>query len=476
MVVVILTENEKIDYCLRNMSAQKLSEMLKDFSLDDIYEAVVNTEGQGNPEEVKPFLITVDKKVDGVKVPTIANVASNYLDIMRYDRYFSIVKYNTLSGLPEKHKVKGKSQWTDADDASARTYIEANYSIFNRQKYEDAFAEFQHEREYCPIKDKIDSLIWDGQKRVENFLFKWLGADDTPYNRECSRLLFAGSINRAYRAGCKFDDVIVLIGKQGGGKSTICQWLALDMELYSSIKTINGQKGLEGISGKWIVEIEELLATLANDYSGTKSEENCKAFLSTASDFYRKPYDRRPTDSPRRCIFIGTTNRTEFLTDKTGNRRWYPVTVKSDARFLYDNEKECKEYISQCWAEMKSAFDKGDDFAKPVENVSLLSDIKSKQSEAEQDDWREGVIEEYLDGKIRTCLIEIWQRALYKDRSPHFPEMKRKDSNELIGIVVNKLGWTRGNAENFNGFGKQKSFYNPKAEEEIKKLDAELPK
>ena len=137
-----MTENEKIDYCLRNMSAQKLSEMLKDFSLDDIYDAVVNTEGQGNPEEVKPFLITVDKKVDGVKVPTIANVASNYLDIMRYDRYFSIVKYNTLSGLPEKHKVKGKSQWTDADDASARTYIEANYSIFNRQKYEDAFAEF----------------------------------------------------------------------------------------------------------------------------------------------------------------------------------------------------------------------------------------------------------------------------------------------------------------------------------------------
>ena len=50
-----MTENEKIDYCLRNMSAQKLSEMLKDFSLDDIYEAVVNTEGQGNPEEVKPF-------------------------------------------------------------------------------------------------------------------------------------------------------------------------------------------------------------------------------------------------------------------------------------------------------------------------------------------------------------------------------------------------------------------------------------
>lgn len=470
-----MTNVEKIAFLLRFISPKSLAELLKSMQLDELFELIKSQGNTQTPEEVKPQLRTVEKKVDGIKTNAISNVSANYLDIMRFDGYFSTIKYNTLTGLPEKHKIGEKSQWTDADDAAARTYIETNYGISNRPKYEDAFAEFQHEREYCPIKDKINSLAWDGEKRVENFLCKWLGADNTPYNRECSRLLFAGGINRAYRAGCKFDSVIVLIGNQGGGKSTICQWLALDTELYSSIKTINGQKGLEGISGKWIVEIEELLATLANDYSGTKTEENCKAFLSTASDFYRKPYDRRPTDTPRRCIFIGTTNRTEFLTDKTGNRRWYPVTVNSNARFLYDNEKECKEYISQCWAEMKAAFDKDDDFAKPVENADLLSTIKTKQCEAEQDDWREGIIEEYLNGRMRTCLIEIWQRALYKDRSPHYPEMKRKDSNELIGIVVNKLGWTRGNAENFDGFGKQKSFYNPKATEEIERLNAELP-
>lgn len=460
------------------MTADKLKQILDDgFSLDDIFNAVVNTEGQGNPDEVKPLLVTVEKKIDGIKTPVVANIGSNYLDIMRYDRYFSMVRFNTLTGLPEKHKAKGKTKsiWSDSDDASARTYIEANYQIFNRQKYEDAFSEFQHEREYCPIKEKIDSIVWDGEKRVENFLCKWLGADDTPYNRECSRLIFAGGINRAYNEGCKFDDVIVFIGSQGGGKSTICQWLALDTELYSSIKTINGQRGLEGINGKWIVEIEELLATLVNDYSGTKSEENCKAFLSTSSDFYRKPYERRPTDSPRRCIFIGTTNRTQFLTDKTGNRRWYPVTVQSNAKYIYENEKECKEYISQCWAEMKTAFDNGDSFAKPVENSELLSVIKSKQVEAEQDDWREGVIEEYLKGRIRTCLIEIWQKALYKDRSPHYPEMKRRDSNELIAIVVNKFGWVRGNAENFDGFGKQKSFYRPDLEERIAEIEEDLP-
>lgn len=81
-------------------------------------------------------------------------------------------------------------------------------------------------------------------------LIRWLGAEDTQYNRECSRLLFAGGINRAFRPGCKNDNVIVFVGKQGGGKSTFTQWLALAPELYSSTKTINGQKGLEAISGK----------------------------------------------------------------------------------------------------------------------------------------------------------------------------------------------------------------------------------
>ena len=225
---------------------------------------LTENEKLGNPEEIKKYLIITEKKIDGIRVPVVANIGANYLDIMRFDRYFSGIKFNTLSGLPEKHKFNRKSQWTDSDDSSARTYIEEFYNIFNKQKYEDAFSQFQHEREYCPIQSKIDSLVWDGEKRVESFLCKWLGADDTPYNRECSRLLFAGGINRAYKAGCKFDDVIVLIGNQGGGKSTVCQWLALDTELYSSIKTISGQKGVESIAGKWIVEegninIDELI-------------------------------------------------------------------------------------------------------------------------------------------------------------------------------------------------------------------------
>ena len=309
---------------------------------------------------------------------------------------------------------------------------------------------------------KGSRVKWDGLPRVEKFLIEWLKCDDTPYNRECSRLLFAGGINRAFVPGSKFVDVIVLVGNQGGGKSTFCQWLALLPELYSSVKTINGQKGLEAIQGKWICEIEELLATLANDQSGTKSEENAKAFLSTASDFYRKPYDRRPTDNPRHCIFVGTTNRNEFLTDKTGNRRWYPVQVKADGHWLHEHAAECKADILQAWAEMKAAFDQGKALARPTANVDLLDTIRAQQSEAEQDDYRVGLIEEYVSDRECVCLIEIWQNAIYAGKAPYYPEMRRGDANEVSTILVNKLGWNRGTVKRFPEYGKQKSYLSPK--------------
>ena len=36
---------------------------------------------------------------------------------------------------------------------------------------------------------------------------------------------------------------------------------------------------------------------------------------------------RRPVTFKRQCVFVGSTNEYEFLIDKTGNRRWWPIMV-----------------------------------------------------------------------------------------------------------------------------------------------------
>ena len=446
------------------------------FSLDEIARAAESIAARNasqhdaiGADDVRECLDTDDRKTDKDGFPEVRCTASNFLEIMRRDPYFAGLKFNVLRELPELHTSAKKRLWTDADDAAARIYIEQNYGISSAQKFDDAVKTLIQERGYDPIVDELSALEWDGTHRVERCLIDLLGAADDRYSRECSRLLFAGGVHRAFEPGCRFDCVIVLSGAQGCGKSTFVQWLSLKQELYSSAKTFTGQAGVEAISGKWIVEIEELLATLANSGSGSRREELCKAFLSTASDFYRKSYDRRPGDYPRHCIFVGTTNKEQFLTDKTGNRRWFPVRVHGDARTLYDNEADTKSYIRQCWAEMVHAYQNGDALARPVPSADALDAIRTNREAATEDDYRVGLIGKFLDDhpeKDAVCLRELWESALHPDET-RLPEMRRGDSNDLAEILIHNFGWSRGDAQYFGKLGRQKAFVRPRSEPEL---------
>ena len=242
-------------------------------------------------------------------------------------------------------------------------------------------------------------------------------AEDSKYTREVSRLIFAGGINRLYDPGCKFDDVPVLIGTtQGEGKSSIVRWLALQDEFYSEVTEIEGQKGIEQLEGAWMCEIAELLAL-----TKAKEQEAVKSYITRQKDKYRRPYDRQTTEYPRRCTFIGTTNNEQFLKDKTGNRRFYPVKVHSSGYWLFDHETECREYIRQCWAEAKAKYDKRE--MPNYADKELRDAYKAAQDRAMEDDWRIGVIEEYLSRKsvgALVCIKQIANEAL--SSNPDFPQ------------------------------------------------------
>ena len=414
--------------------------------------------------QVKTEVRTVTK-ADGSKIkvydPKPLPTGFNFLTILSRDMRFADLRFNTVRGVPERVNNGKRTLWTDTDDADAQLYIETAYHIFNAPKYANAFNKHMQNVKYNPVREAIEATEWDGQSRVEEFLIRWAGADDNAVNRECSRLMFAGGIRRAYEPGSKFDYCIVLIGVQGAGKSTLCQWLALDDDFYASLKTIQGQKGSEGIQGKWIVEIEELLAMYANGKS-SMAEEAAKAFLSRQSEFYRLPYAKRPTDNLRTNIFIGTTNQGEFLEDPTGNRRWYPVTCCSDGIDLRSHEKECREYIRQCWAEMLAAYRSGDPKANTYTDRNLEMEIKKRQRSAEVDDGWAGRIEYYLDQEAkldRVCLDELWYEAI--NYGSRHRDATMADKRRIGSIMSTKLGWIRGNTEPFDGYGRQKAWKRP---------------
>lgn len=383
----------------------------------------------------------------------------NFLVAMQMDKRYANIRFNELTDRAEVHDiiVNGKptiKKWDDTDDASSENYLESTYGLFSTQKHEKALKMLFKERRYNPIRDVVDAVRWDGVERCEEFLIKWAKVEDSAYSREVSRLIFAGGIHRLYAPGTKFDDVPILIGtKQGEGKSSLVRWLAIKDEWYGEVTLFEGQQAIEQLSGKWICEISELLAL-----TKTKEQEAAKAYITRAVDSYRKPWDKNQSELPRRCIFIGTSNNANPLTDKTGNRRYYPVEVRCSGYDLYDHEDEIRAYILQCWAEAREKYKSGEmpNFA----NRKLVDVYRERQEEAMQDDWRVGAIMAYLDNKAEgelTCVRELCHKAL--SPNPDFPKEPSLVESKDIGMIMNKMpGWERVGTRKVGSFGKQKAW------------------
>ena len=194
-------------------------------------------------------------RIDGRAVPFemsdkgIKPTINNFLLAMRASSVYDGVRFNLILNAPEVHKNGEVRRWDDTDEAESRRFIEQTFGLYQHYKHYDAMRILLREREYNPVLDVVEAIAWDGVKRCERFLTEWAKADDTPYTREVSRLIFAGGINRLYAPGCKFDDVPVLVGtRQGEGKSTLVRWLAIHDSYFSEVKEIEGQRGIEALA------------------------------------------------------------------------------------------------------------------------------------------------------------------------------------------------------------------------------------
>ena len=394
-------------------------------------------------------IVTDEVKESGLQIkPTIGN-----FETLIGKHYGSRLRLNEMTGKPEFLRNGEWREWTDAEESRMRAYFESTYSMYSQNKLTDALLIYFQNNRVNPLLDILNALEWDGKPRVEHFLHDIMKCEDSDYIRECSRLIFAGGIHRAYRPGCKFDDMIVLIGGQGAGKSTIVRWLNIEDQFYQEIKTIAGKEGIEAIRGVWIGEVSELMAM-----TRVKEAEAVKAYITSQKDSYRPPYQKNVQTIPRRCVFIGTTNNPQFLTDKTGNRRFYPVKCQSDGYKLLDNEKPVREYIRQAWAEAVHLYKEGK--LQPFARKEVLEQIRAAQEAAMEDDWRIGQIEQYLTDTKRApnstvSVIEIWHRAL---NNPEEIKPTRKDSIEITQIITNIPGWVACEKPAYTTWGRQRVF------------------
>lgn len=367
--------------------------------------------------------------------------------------------------------------WTDGDDSGLRHYIEKVYGITGEKRIYDAMAVYAETHRHHKIKEYLDGLVWDGQPRADTLLTDYLGAEDSTYIRQVIRKTLVAAVARAMLPGIKFDSMLILSGAQGVGKSTFFRLLG--KEWYSdSLATFEGKDAAELIQGYWIIEAGELTGM-------NKSEMNTvKQFLSKVEDVYREPYGRRTKPFPRACIIVGTTNDKEFLKDRTGNRRFWPVDL-GKVPSVKNVFRQLPEEVDQIWAEAVVRWKCG-------EKLYLEGDVEEEairqQEEHKEGNPREGIIREFLERKVpadwnrrdlsarrefwsfagkdydesllrerdRVCAAEIWCECYCGD----LKMMKRSDATEINGILSCLEGWERaaGTLKFGSYYGPQKGF------------------
>ena len=283
-------------------------------------------------------ILEIETNKEGKVIQTLENLEKMILSI-------TPIAYNELKEIIEVTESNGKvKQLADRHKELLRSAIEKKYKIkVNAIDLKTALVGASERYKYHPIKSKILSTEWDGIPRAERFFINVFGVEDNVYNCECTRKWFLAGVYRAFEPGTKFDEMLIIHGEQGLGKSTTFRKLSLDchLEPTEEIKEELMRKALRS----WIVELSEL-ATMKKTDSDT-----FKAWLSTPVDCVKKLYDRDPQDYPRSFIVCGTTNEKEILKDRTGNRRYWLMYGELERRTL-DIKNVDEEYILQLWSEV----------------------------------------------------------------------------------------------------------------------------
>ena len=342
----------------------------------------------------------------------LENSVWNLMLILNNDPDFANIAFNELVG---RVQITGAIPWTrpsdnkfwrDADTAQLKALIDIRYETFSSRNHDVAFTKVVEDRHFNPLRDWIDALPeWDGVVRLENLYIDFLGANNTGYVKAATRKSFVAAVARIYEPGTKFDSVVVLVGPQGCGKSTI--FAKMGNEYYSDSLNLTDMKdksGAEKLQGYWILELGELAGLKKADV------EVVKAFVSRTDDIYRPSYGRTIESHPRQCIIVGTTNsETGFLRDITGNRRFWPIKVTGQSkRKSWDITRE---EVLQMWAEAKYLYGQGEPLYL---NSQESSEALSEQIDAMESDERQGMVEEYLN----TLLPDNWSHMdLYERRN-----------------------------------------------------------
>ncbi len=282
-----------------------------------------------------------------------------------------------------------------------------------------------HERAFHPVRDCLDSLEWDGRPRLATWLPNYLGAERSEYTEAIGIMFLIAMVARIYDPGCKVDYMLVLEGPQGAQKSASCKILGGDYFSDNLPDVMSGKDVSQHLRGKWLIEIAEMSAMNRAEASALK------AFVTRQTERYRPSYGRKEVVEPRQCVFVGTTNKSAYLRDESGGRRYWPVKTG-----VIDIEALARDR-DQLFAEAVDLYrERVPWWPDPQFERDHIMPEQDARYEAD-DAWQEK-ISEWLVGRQTVLVGEVAREALHIET----PKIGRQDQNRIIAILE-RLRWGR---------------------------------
>jgi putative DNA primase/helicase len=245
-----------------------------------------------------------------------------------------------VPGLP-----KVGARWTADDTHAILVWLNQRLRVQPDEKHIIAAVRNVARRSgsFHPVREYLRGLAWDGTRRD---LCAYLGVDPSDYARAVCTSLVRSAVARVMRPGCKVDTLVILEGPQGRGKSTAVRTLFGHDWFYEAAGNAKDKDFAQDMRGKWAAEIPEVDVMFRG-----KDDSALKALISKQVDRYRPSHGRDSQDFPRQVVFVGTTNKTSYLHDETGNRRYLPLECGQIDLQALERDRD------QIWAQAVADYD-----------------------------------------------------------------------------------------------------------------------
>jgi predicted P-loop ATPase len=331
------------------------------------------------------------------------------------------LRFNEMT---QQIEMDGDAANIDVEKAYIRAAKELRLDI-DKQKASDIVAVCAQENKYSPVREYLNSVAGGEQINLESLAERYFGTDN-PFHAILLKRTLIAAVARAFKPGCKVDTMCILQGGQGALKSTFWQTLAGETWFTDNLSEASEKDEKLKLRRYWILEFSEFETVYKR-----KDVEQLKAFLSSRIDSLRRPYGRSLEDFPRTSIFVGSTNRQEFLNDPTGGRRYWVIPVVAETIPIQTLEKE----RDQIWAAAVAAYRSGEQWWLTREEDKLLEE--ANRGWQSSDTW-EVVVLNYLQNKSICTVSELFTHAIQIELAK-----QGKAEQMRLSDILRRNGWAR---------------------------------